>query len=151
HLPRFAQQQIIDKKLRLFVIDASKVAREAGLRSRTNTVLQTCFFAISGVLPREAAIQHIKEAIRKTYSGKGEAVVRQNYQAVDQTLADLYEVIVPKTVTSSFDRRHVSVRYCRVGETQYRGLRAGMGIGPVRPVRSVQLRVPAQRDPRQVL
>jgi len=104
HLPRFAQQQIIDKKLRLFVIDASKVAREAGLRSRTNTVLQTCFFAISGVLPREAAIQHIKEAIRKTYSGKGEAVVRQNYQAVDQTLADLYEVIVPKTVTSSFDR-----------------------------------------------
>ena len=104
HLPRLAQQQIIDKKLRLFVIDASKVARAAGLRNRTNTVLQTCFFAISGVLPREAAIHHIKEAIRKTYSNKGEAVVQQNYKAVDATLAHLYQVSVPETVSSSFDR-----------------------------------------------
>jgi pyruvate-ferredoxin/flavodoxin oxidoreductase len=103
-LPRSVQQQIIDKKLRFFVIDASKVAREAGLRNRTNTVLQTCFFAISGVLPREAAIQHIKEAIRKTYSGKGDAVVRQNFQAVDRTLANLYSVTVPAAADGTFVR-----------------------------------------------
>jgi len=103
-LPRSVQKQIIDKKLRFFVIDASKVARQAGLRNRTNTVLQTCFFAISGVLPREAAIYHIKEAIRKTYGGKGEAVVRQNFQAVDQTLANLYPVTVPATANGIFDR-----------------------------------------------
>jgi len=71
-LPRPVQQQIIDKRLRFFVIDASKVARDVGLGARINTVLQTCFFAISGVLPRDAAIHHIKEAIRKTYARKGE-------------------------------------------------------------------------------
>ena len=103
-LPRSVQQQIIDKNLRLFVIDASKVAREAGLRNRTNTVLQTCFFAISGVLPREAAIRHIKEAIRKTYSGKGDQVVRQNFRAVDQTLANLHPVAIPTATSSAFDR-----------------------------------------------
>jgi pyruvate-ferredoxin/flavodoxin oxidoreductase len=104
HLPRSVQQQIIDKRLRFFVVDASKVAREVGLGVRTNTVLQTCFFAISGVLPREAAIRHIKEAIRKTYARKGEAVVRQNYAAVDGTLERLYEVHVPGTVTNIVDR-----------------------------------------------
>ncbi len=72
HLPRSMQQRIIDLRLRLFVIDASRVAQEVGLRGRTNTVLQTCFFAISGVLPREQAIDHIKQAIRKTYSSKGD-------------------------------------------------------------------------------
>ncbi len=104
HLPRSVQQQIIDKNLRLFVIDASKVAREAGLRNRTNTVLQTCFFAISGVLPRELAIQHIKEAIRKTYSGKGDQVVQQNFRAVDQTLANLHPMAIPTATSSAFDR-----------------------------------------------
>ena len=103
-LPRSAQQQIIDKDLRLFVIDASKVAREAGLRNRTNTVLQTCFFAISGVLPRELAIRHIKEAIRKTYSSKGDQVVQQNFRAVDQTLANLHPVAIPAAASSAFDR-----------------------------------------------
>jgi pyruvate-ferredoxin/flavodoxin oxidoreductase len=102
-LPRPVQQQIIEKKLRLFVIDASKVAREAGLRGRTNTVLQTCFFAISGVLPRDAAIGQIKAAIRTTYGGKGEKVVEQNFRAVDQTLANLFQVRVPDTVTSRHD------------------------------------------------
>jgi pyruvate-ferredoxin/flavodoxin oxidoreductase len=103
HLPRGMQQQIIDRKLRFFVIDASKVAQDVGLRGRTNTVLQTCFFAISGVLPKDEAIGRIKESIRKSYGGKGEEVVRRNFQAVDGTLAQLFEVKVPKTATSPWD------------------------------------------------
>ncbi|HVI16039.1 MAG TPA: pyruvate:ferredoxin (flavodoxin) oxidoreductase, partial [Pseudolabrys sp.] len=103
-LPRPVQQQIIDKRLRFFVIDASKVARDVGLGARINTVLQTCFFAISGVLPRDAAIHHIKEAIRKTYARKGEAVVRKNFEAVDGTLARLQEVQVPAAATSNIER-----------------------------------------------
>jgi pyruvate-ferredoxin/flavodoxin oxidoreductase len=104
HLPRAAQQRIIELKLRVYVIDASKVARAAGLGNRPNTVLQTCFFAISGVLPRDEAIRHIKAAIKKTYHAKGDAVVRKNYAAVDASLANLTEVNVPETVTSAFDR-----------------------------------------------
>ena len=104
HLPRSVQQGIIDKGLRLFVIDASKVAADVGLGVRTNTVLQTCFFAISGVLPREDALRHIKESIRKTYARKGEAIVAKNFAAVDDTLARLFEVAVPKLATSAFDR-----------------------------------------------
>jgi pyruvate-ferredoxin/flavodoxin oxidoreductase len=100
-LPRLVQQQLIRKHLRLFVIDASAVAREVGLGTRINTVLQTCFFAISGVLPREEAIRHIKESIRKTYARKGEAVVQKNFAAVDGTLERLHEVPVPGVVTSS--------------------------------------------------
>jgi pyruvate-ferredoxin/flavodoxin oxidoreductase len=103
HLPRPVQRTIIDKQLRLFVIDASAVAREVGLGSRTNTVLQTCFFAISGVLPRETAIGHIKEAIRKTYGGKGQAVVDKNFAAVDGTLLRLHEVPVPELATSTME------------------------------------------------
>jgi pyruvate-ferredoxin/flavodoxin oxidoreductase len=102
-LPRSVQQEIIDKQLRLFVIDASKVARDVGLGVRTNTVLQTCFFAISGVLPREDAIRHIKASIRKTYSGKGEAVVAKNFAAVDGTLAQLFEVEVPSAASNPHD------------------------------------------------
>jgi len=100
-LPRLVQQQIIRKRLRFFVIDASAVAREVGLGTRINTVLQTCFFAISGVLPREEAIRHIKESIRKTYARKGEAVIQKNFAAVDGTLERLHEVPVPGTVTSA--------------------------------------------------
>jgi pyruvate-ferredoxin/flavodoxin oxidoreductase len=103
-LPRSVQKTIIDKHLRFYVIDASKVARDAGLGSRTNTILQTCFFAISGLLPRDQAIRHIKESIRKTYSRKGDEVVRRNYAAVDATLVNLFEVRVPASVTSVFDR-----------------------------------------------
>ena len=106
-LPRPVQQQIIDKRLRFFVIDASKVARDVGLGARINTVLQTCFFAISGVLPRDTAIRHIKEAIRKTYARKGEAVVRKNFEAVDRTLTGLQEVQVPATATSKLDREKI--------------------------------------------
>jgi pyruvate-ferredoxin/flavodoxin oxidoreductase len=104
HLPRVMQQQIIARKLRFFVIDASKAAQEVGLRGRTNTILQTCFFAISGVLPKDEAIRRIKQSIRKTYGGKGEEVVRRNFQAVDDTLGRLFEVKVPNAATSLWDR-----------------------------------------------
>ena len=103
-LPRSVQEPIIEKKLRFYVIDASKVARDVGLGSHTNTILQTCFFAISGVLPRDEAIHQIKESIRKSYSKKGDDVVALNYAAVDGTLANLFEVSVPAAATSTFDR-----------------------------------------------
>jgi pyruvate-ferredoxin/flavodoxin oxidoreductase len=92
HLPREVQEAIIDKHLRLYVIDAQRVAAATGMGSRINTVMQTCFFAISGVLPREEAIAQIKRSIEKTYGKRGEAVVRRNFEAVDQTLAHLHEV-----------------------------------------------------------
>ncbi|MGP6188771.1 MAG: pyruvate:ferredoxin (flavodoxin) oxidoreductase [Vulcanimicrobiaceae bacterium] len=104
HLPRSVQQVIIDKKLRFYVIDATKTARDLGLGAYTNTILQTCFFAISGVLPRDEAIEQIKKAIKKTYARKGEIVIRQNFAAVDGTIARLGEVTVPDKVSSSFDR-----------------------------------------------
>ena len=94
-LPRFVQEQIIAKRLSFYVIDASSVARDTGMGSRVNTILQTCFFALSGVLPKDKAIAKIKETIKKTYSKKGEEIVRMNYAAVDQTLAHLYQVSVP--------------------------------------------------------
>jgi pyruvate-ferredoxin/flavodoxin oxidoreductase len=102
-LPRTVQEQIIRKQLRFFVIDAVKVAHEAGMGGRINTVMQTCFFAISGVLPREEAIAAIKHSIEKTYGKRGEAVVRKNFAAVDSTLDHLYEVQVPSAVTSESD------------------------------------------------
>jgi pyruvate-ferredoxin/flavodoxin oxidoreductase len=104
HLPRSVQQQILDKKLRFFVIDASKVAHDAGLGRRINTVLQTCFFAISGVLAREEAIRRIKESIEETYGVKGADVVQMNFDAVDRALSHLAEVSVPRTATSTFER-----------------------------------------------
>ncbi len=91
------QQEIIDKQLHFYVIDAHTVARETGMGGRINTVMQTCFFAISGILTREEAIEQIKKSIRKTYGKRGEAVVQKNYQAVDETLANLHEVQVPAT------------------------------------------------------
>jgi len=103
-LSRLLQEQILGKKLRFFVIDASKVARDLGLGSHINSVLQTCFFAISGVLPRDEAIERIKKSIEKTYGSKGTEVVRRNFEAVDQTLAHLVEVAVPAKVTSTLDQ-----------------------------------------------
>jgi pyruvate-ferredoxin/flavodoxin oxidoreductase len=105
HLPRTAQRQIVDKTLRMFVIDGDRVAREAGMGGRVNTVMQTCFFAISGVLPRAEAVAAIKRAIQKTYGRRGEPVVRRNWEAVDATLAHLAEVAVPSRVTASADLR----------------------------------------------
>ncbi len=103
HLPRQVQQTIIDKKLRFFVIDAYTVARNAGMGSRINTIMQTCFFAISGVLPREEAIAAIKHAIEETYGKRGEAVVQKNFAAVDQALSHLHEVKVPEKVSATFE------------------------------------------------
>jgi pyruvate-ferredoxin/flavodoxin oxidoreductase len=105
HMPRGAQKQIIEKKLKFYVIDAYRVARETGMGGRINTVMQTCFFAISGILPREEAIKAIKHAIEKTYGKRGESVVQKNYAAVDQSLANMHEVKVPAAVTSTFDLR----------------------------------------------
>lgn len=102
-LPRIHQQRILDKKLKFYVIDAVKVAEKAGMGSRINTIMQTCFFAISGVLPREEAIAQIKKSIEKTYGRKGEAIVRQNFEAVDMTLANLHDVKVPGQVTSTIE------------------------------------------------
>jgi pyruvate-ferredoxin/flavodoxin oxidoreductase len=85
------------------VIDGYAVARAAGMGSRINTIMQTCFFAISGVLPREDAIKAIKKAIQDTYGKRGDAVVQKNYAAVDQALAHLHEVKVPATVSAGFD------------------------------------------------
>jgi len=103
HLSRKVQQQILDKKLKFYVIDGYSVAREAGMGSRINTIMQTCFFAISGVLPREEALAAIKQAIQKTYGKRGEAVVRKNFAAVDASIAHLHEVAVTGQVSSHFD------------------------------------------------
>jgi pyruvate-ferredoxin/flavodoxin oxidoreductase len=106
HLPRPVQEQIITRRLRFFVIDAYRIARETGMGGRINTVMQTCFFAISGVLPRDEAIAAIKHAIEKTYGKRGEAVVQKNFEAVDQTLAHLYEVeTLRRSVSSTLERR----------------------------------------------
>jgi len=96
HLPRNIQAQILSKQLQVWVIDAYKVAHAAGMGNRINTVMQVCFFAISGVLPREEAIAKIKEAIRKTYGKRGEAVVQRNFAAVDATLDQLYKMPIPE-------------------------------------------------------
>ena len=106
-LPRPVQQQLIDRRVRLFVIDASEVAHEAGLDGRTNTVLQTCFFALCGVLPRDEAVVRIKSAIRKSYAIKGEEVVQRNFAAVDTALSRLHEVHIPDRATSTIERSPV--------------------------------------------
>ncbi len=100
NLPRPVQEQIIARHLKVYTIDAYTVARDTNMGNRINTIMQTCFFAISGVLPREEAIAQIKRAIKKTYSKRGETVVQQNYAAVDQTLANLHELKVPARATS---------------------------------------------------
>jgi pyruvate-ferredoxin/flavodoxin oxidoreductase len=103
HLPKTMQKQLIEKKAKLFVIDAQKVAEESGMGRRINTVMQTCFFAISGVLPKGQAVEEIKNSIRKTYGRKGDEVVKMNLKAVDNTLDNLFEVEIPDNVTSNFD------------------------------------------------
>jgi pyruvate-ferredoxin/flavodoxin oxidoreductase len=102
-LPKSVQAELIRKKIEFYVIDGYKVARAAGMGSRINTIMQTCFFAISGVLEREDAIKQIKKAIYKTYGKRGEAVVEKNYAAVDAALAHLERVELPAQVSSSFD------------------------------------------------
>ncbi|MFY9728870.1 MAG: pyruvate:ferredoxin (flavodoxin) oxidoreductase, partial [Bryobacteraceae bacterium] len=105
HLPRTVQRQIIEKKLKFYVIDGYQVAADTGMGARINTIMQTCFFAISGVLPREEAIAAIKHTIEKTYGKRGESVVKKNFAAVDEALGHLHQVKVPAAVTSQFDIR----------------------------------------------
>ena len=100
-LPRTMQEELIRKHIRLYVIDADRVAIEAGMPGRINTIMQTCFFAISGVLPRDEAIAQIKDAIRSTYARKGKEVVESNFAAVDRTLQNLHEVVLPAAATST--------------------------------------------------
>jgi pyruvate-ferredoxin/flavodoxin oxidoreductase len=102
-LPKSAQEEILRKKIDFYVIDGYAVARKAGMGTRINTIMQTCFFAISGVLPREEAIAQIKKAIKKTYGKRGEAVVQKNFAAVDAALAHLEKVELPYAATSEFD------------------------------------------------
>ncbi|MFN8595957.1 MAG: pyruvate:ferredoxin (flavodoxin) oxidoreductase, partial [Anaerolineae bacterium] len=104
-LPRNVQEHIINKQLKFYVIDGYKVADATGMGGRVNTIMQTCFFAISGVLPKDEAIEQIKHSIEKTYGKRGEAVVRQNFAAVDATLENLFEVKVPTSVTSTIEMR----------------------------------------------
>ena len=98
------QAELIRKRIRLYVIDADAVAADAGMAGRVNTIMQTCFFAISGVLPREEAIAKIKAAIQATYGRKGSDLVEQNFAAVDRALEHLFEVPLPSAVSSSRQR-----------------------------------------------
>ena len=102
-LPRITQQRIVEKKIKVYAIDAYKVAQAAGMGGRINTVMQTCFFAISGVLPADEAIAKIKEAIKKTYGKRGEEIVKRNYAAVDAAVEHMHEIAVPDAVTSTFE------------------------------------------------
>jgi len=99
-LPASIQQTLIEKKMHLYVIDAYKVAEKAGMGKRINTIMQTCFFALSGVMESDVAIAKIKHAIEKTYSVKGPDVVKKNWAAVDQSIEHLYEVNIPTQVSS---------------------------------------------------
>ncbi|MDP2786312.1 MAG: pyruvate:ferredoxin (flavodoxin) oxidoreductase [Sulfurimicrobium sp.] len=102
-LPRKMQQQIISKKLRFYTIDAYAVARATGMGTRINTIMQACFFAISGVLPADVAIAQIKHAAEKTYGKKGRAIVEANWKAIDETVANLHQVRVPEQASSNFE------------------------------------------------
>ena len=101
HLPVEIQEQIVEKKLKLYVVDAYQVAREAQMGVRINTVMQTCFFKLANVLPEEEAIARIKEAIKKTYGKRGETILNRNYAAVDGAIGALHEVQVPDQVTAT--------------------------------------------------
>ena len=106
-IPKHIQEEIIEKKLKFYVINASAVARDTGMGSRVNTILQTCFFAISGILPREEAIQKIKDAIKKSYSAKGEKVVLKNFEAVDKTLENLFEIDYAKFIIGNLQSENL--------------------------------------------
>ncbi|HTR82555.1 MAG TPA: pyruvate:ferredoxin (flavodoxin) oxidoreductase [Bacteroidota bacterium] len=102
-LPRVMQEEIIRKKINFYVIDGYAVAGKTGMGGRVNTIMQTCFFAISGVLPKDEAIAAIKRSIKKTYGKKGEDIVKMNFEAVDQTLANLFKVNMPSKADSSIE------------------------------------------------
>ncbi len=103
-LPREVQQQLITKKMKFYVIDAYKVAHDTGMGNRVNTIMQTCFFALSGVLPKGESIDAIKNSIKKTWGARGDQIVQMNFAAVDNAIANLHEVKIPASVTSTFTR-----------------------------------------------
>ncbi len=104
-LPKNVQKQVIDKKLKFYVIDGYTVAKNTGMGARINTIMQTAYFALSGVLPKDEAIEKIRQAIKKTYGARGDAIVQKNFAAVDQSLEHLFEVKVPSAVTSTIEMR----------------------------------------------
>jgi len=103
-IPVSMQKQIIEKQIRLYVIDAYKVADESGMGKRINTIMQTCFFSISGVLPKGEAIESIKQAVEKTYGKKGKQLIDLNYRAIDNALENLHEVVIPDKTSSNIDQ-----------------------------------------------
>ena len=111
HLPRSMQEEMIEKKIKFYVVDGYQVAKETGMGRRINTIMQTCFFSLmeqvtgEPLLPKEDAIDEIKTAIKKTYGKRGEQVVLANYAAVDAAVAHMYEVTVPEKATSTFEQR----------------------------------------------
>ena len=104
HLPRDVQQTIIDKKLKFYAINAYEVAKATGMGARINTIMQTCFFYLAGILPPDDAIGAIKKAIEKTYGKKGKEIVAKNFEAVDQSVAGLVEITVPAEATSTIEK-----------------------------------------------
>ncbi|MCK5519485.1 MAG: pyruvate:ferredoxin (flavodoxin) oxidoreductase, partial [Candidatus Marinimicrobia bacterium] len=102
-LPKKVQEDIISKNIKFYIVDAYTVGKKTGMGTRINTIMQTCFFAISGILPRDEAIAKIKGTIKKTYGNKGEEIVRKNYEAVDASVASLHQVDVPATATSTIE------------------------------------------------
>ncbi len=100
HLPAKVQEALIEKKLKFYIIDAYEVARKTNMGQRINTIMQTCFFAISGILPKDLAIEEIKKSIKKTYGKRGEAVIKQNYAAVDSAVQNMFQIDIPDKVTS---------------------------------------------------
>src|SRR6185369_114240 len=100
-LPKELQEQIVEKKIRFFAIDAYELAKKVGMGGRINTIMQTCFFGISGILPKDEAIVHIKKSIEKTYGKRGPEVVKRNCEVVDLALAQLHEVAVPADVSAT--------------------------------------------------
>jgi pyruvate-ferredoxin/flavodoxin oxidoreductase len=105
NIPLKTQEDIIEKDLKVYVIDALDVAKKTGMGVRINTIMQTCFFAISGVLPKDEAIKSIKQYIKKTYGKKGEEIVEKNYKAVDETLSHLEKLEVPQKATSKISSK----------------------------------------------
>lgn len=103
--PKTVQQQILEKKIKVYYIDAQKIAEASGMGRRINTIMQTCFFAISGILPKDEAIQAIKDSIVRTYGKKGDEIVRMNIQAVQNTIDNLHELKVPEKITATRDIR----------------------------------------------
>ena len=140
-LPRTMQADLIRKHIRLYVIDADRVAIEAGMPGRINTIMQTCFFAISGVLPRDEAIARIKDAIQATYARKGKELVESNFAAVDRTLENLHEVALPAAATST--REPTTARAC--ARARFRQTGHGHDDGRARR-RAASQRTPGGRD-----